>query len=85
MSHFQGIFECKKKGLLTSGKKLVLSGDFYGTEDETLRCDDVCVCVTFVFGESIKNVKTFFTKNLGHRRILRDEKVVMEILTFINN
>ena len=38
-----------------------------------------------LIAKSIKNVKTFFTKNLGHRRILRDEKVVKEILTFINN
>ena len=36
-----------------------------------------------LIAESIKNIKTFFTKNLGHRRILRDEKVVKEILTFI--
>ena len=38
-----------------------------------------------LIAKSIKNVKTFFTKNLGHRRILRDEKVLEEILTFIND
>ena len=38
-----------------------------------------------LIAKSIKNVKTFFTKNLGHRRILRDEKVVKEIVNFINN
>ena len=38
-----------------------------------------------LIAKSIKNVKTFFTKNLGHRRILRDEKVLKEILTFIND
>ena len=38
-----------------------------------------------LIAKSIKNVKTFFTKNLGHRRILRDEKVLNEILTFIND
>ena len=33
---------------------------------------------------NIKNVKTFFTKGLGHRRILRNESVTKKILGFLN-
>jgi hypothetical protein len=32
---------------------------------------------------NIKNIQTYFTKGLGHRRILRDESVTKKILDFL--
>ena len=46
--------------------------------------EDVNIKAAYNISENLKNSELMITKNLGHRKILGNEKVISKITTFLN-